>query len=508
MKALIIQPPKYFWPYISSDDNFLVPQALPYLGAIARRDGHEIKLIDCSPTKTGWKSLAKIIETEKPDLVGVGENHALYSHESLKILKLVKEICPSAATIAGGSHFSNLIEETLRNNYIDAIAIREGEITFSELLERVASGSRDFSNIKGIACMKDGAVVRTAPRPLVDDLDSLPMPAYDMLPMHLYGKSKYLFSPGGATIHHSRGCVSNCRFCAWWLQMAETVEAPDGTFSYKPKWRTKSVEYTIEEIKILSEKFGKRCLVFVDEYWNQDPQWNSDFADAVLKQNLKFEWFAFMRADGVLRDESLGIFEKLVKTGLAHVAIGVERVEHDELKNMGKGFYSSANSINCFHMLRDKYPGVFRQGTFIVGVRSETKETMLAQADFAKKLDLDYPGFHPITPVPGTAFWKEASENNWIEVNEYSEYDWMTPIISSEFMTRREIEDLLITLSKRFVSLKWFVKGIFSKARYKRMMYAWWLLVTIRIVIDSVVRLMPIKTKTYSGLVKPSWYDD
>lgn len=290
--------------------------------------------------------------------------------------------------------------------------------------------------------------------------------------------------------------------------MAEVTQSPDGKYTYKPRWRTKSVEYTLEEISILNNKYNKRCLVFVDEYWNQDTQWSSDFADAVLSRSMNFEWFAFMRADGILRDEKLGIFEKLVKTGLVHVAIGVERYEHGELKNMGKGFYSSDASLECFHLLRDKYPNVFRQGTFIVGVRNETKDSMIAQADFARKLDLDYPGFHPITPVPGTAFWREAHDNDWIEVKDYAEYDWMTPIISPEFMTRREVEEMLIVLNKRFVSIKWFFRGITSKQRYKRMMYIWWLIVTIRIVIDSILRLTPIKSRTYSGLVKPEWYDD
>ena len=507
MKVLILQPPKYFWPYISADDNFLVPQALPCLGAAARAAGHDVRLIDCSPMKLGWKSLAREISAFRPDAVGVGENHALYCHEALKALKLAKEINPSCTTVAGGSHFTNLLEETLANSYIDFIAIREGEETFVELLGRIAGGETDFSGVKGIAYRENGTVHITPPRPLIDDLDSLPLPAYDLMPMHLYGTSKYLFSPGGGTIHHSRGCVSNCRFCAWWLQMADTHEE-NGKRVYKPRWRTKSVARTMEEIRVLAEKFNKRCLVFVDEFWNRDPQWNSDFAAALTAANIGVKWFAFMRADAILRDEKNGIFEKLVRSGLVHVSVGVERVEKDELKKMGKGFYSEGSTVECFHTLRDKYPGVFRQGTFIVGVRSETRETMLAQADFAKKLDLDYPGFHPITPIPGTAFWDEATENKWIEVTDFSEYDWMTPIVSSDFLSRREIEDLLILLNRRFVSFRWFLRGITSKSRYKRNMYIWWLIVTVRIVWDSVKRLMPVKTRTYTGLVKPRWYDD
>jgi len=508
LKVLLIQPPKYFWPYISADDNFLTPQALPCLGAVVRAAGMEVRLIDCSPMKMGWKSLARELERERPDVVGVGENHATYSHESLRALKLAKEVLPKTVTVAGGSHFTNLAEETLAaHEYIDYVVCREGEATFLELLKAIEAGG-GAEAVRGVALRRDGSVHRTPARPLIEDLDSIPLPAYDLMPMNLYGTSRFLFSPGGATIHHSRGCVSNCRFCAWWLQMAEADESAGKTV-YKPRWRTKSVARTMEEIRILAEKYNKRCLVFVDEYWNKDPEWSAEFAEALIGARLGVEWFAFMRADGVLRDEKLGVMEKLVRSGLVHVSIGVERVEHNELKKMGKGFYSDATSVECFRILRDKYPGVFRQGTFIVGVRDETPETMNAQADFARRLELDYPGFHPITPVPGTAFHAEAKEKGWIEVVDFREYDWMTPIISSEYMTRTEIEEQLIGLSKRFVSPRWFLKGILSGSRYKRRMYVWWLLVTLRIVWASARRFAwPFKTEIYAGLVKPAWYDD
>ncbi len=507
MKVLLIQPPKYFWPYISADDNFLVPQALPCLGAVARDAGMDMRLIDCSPMKMGWKSLATEIERERPDVVGVGENHATYSHESLKALRLAKELLPDVVTVAGGSHFTNLADESLKNEFIDYVVCREGEETFVELLKSIQSGG-DPGEVRGIAYRAGGEVKHTPARPLIDDLDTLPLPAYDLMPMKLYGTSKFLFSPGGTTIHHSRGCVSNCRFCAWWLQMAETDES-GGEVKFRPRWRTKSVGRTMEEVRLLAEKYNKRCLVFVDEFWNKDADWNAGFAKALIEARLGVEWFAFMRADAILRDEKLGILADLVRSGLVHVSIGVERVEQGELKKMGKGFYSDSTSIECFHILRDKYPGVFRQGTFIVGVRDETPETMNAQADFARKLDLDYPGFHPITPVPGTAFHAEAEREGWIEIKDYREYDWMTPIISSEYMTREQIEEQLIGLSKRFVSPMWFLRGITSKTRYKRRMFVWWMLVTLRIFWASARRFVwPLKTEVYAGLVKPDWYDD
>jgi anaerobic magnesium-protoporphyrin IX monomethyl ester cyclase len=508
MKLLLIQPPKRFWPYISEGDNYLLPQWMVCLAASARQAGYEVRCIDCAPRKTGWQSLGREIAGWQPDFVGVGENHALYADESLRALQLAKQINPHTVTIAGGTHFSNTVEQTLSGGFVDFIATREGEITLVDLMDAVRDG-RDPETVQSVIFTRGGDTVYTPPRPLIEDLDSLPMPAYDLAGMHLYGNSRFLFSPGGATIYHSRGCVSNCRFCAWWLQMADVKVKDDGKQILKPRWRTKSVDYTVEEIELLANKHNKKCLVFVDEYWNYDSEWNAAFSEALIKKNLGVVWFAFMRADAIVRDEENGVLEKMVRSGMVHVCVGVEHTDADKLASMGKGFYSSDTSTRCFHILRDKYPGVFRQGTFIVGTRKETRESMLNQVRYARHLDLDYPGFHPITPVPGTDVWREYDENGWIEVKDYREYDWMTPIISSEFMTREEIEDFLINLSKRFVSPRWFLRGITSRSSYRRRMYVWWIIVTLRVIWDSIRRrIKPFTTESYSFLVKPEWYDD
>ena len=509
MKVWLVQPPRPFWPYISTGDNYLVPQAMPCLAAAAREAGFEVRVIDCSPLKLGWKSLARELLEGRPDVVGVSESHALYANESLRLLRLIKELLPDAKTVAGGLHFSNLIEETLKNEFVDFIVRMEGEETFVELLKAIENGNKNLEEIRGIAFRKNGSVFQAPPRPLIENLDSLPMPAYDLLPMRKYGTSRFLFSPGGATIHHSRGCVSSCNFCGWWIQMADVVEK-NGEFSYKPRWRTKSADRVIEEIGILAGKYGKRCLVFVDEFWNKDAAWNSEFAEKLLASKWKIQWFAFVRIDAILRDERAGIFEKLVRSGLSHVAIGVERAEDTELRGLNKPFYTDDATRECFRLLRGKYPTVFRQGTFIVGVRSETRESMLQQVEYARELQLDYPGFHPMTPVPGTALYKEAKQKGWIEMDDFSYYDWLTPVMASEHLTREEIAYLVPELSRRYVSLKWFLKGILSRGSYKRNMYIWWLLVTMRQVVDSVFSHFlpfPYKRRTATGLLKPRWYD-
>ncbi len=507
MKILLIAPPRKYWPFVSEQDNFLVPQSLPYLGAILRDNGFEVKLMDCMPLKIGWESLSKVIKEYEPDIVGVGENHALYANEALKTCLLAKQINLKTICIVGGTHFSNLLEQTLENKAVDFVVRGEGEHTLLELVQGIREVKKNFEDVKGIAYKVNGEIVITSSRPLIDNLDILPFPAYDLLPMKRYGTSKFLYSPGGTTIHHSRGCVSNCKFCSWWLQMADE-EIINGKRILTPRWRTKSVDNSIHEVEVLYKKYNKHCLVFVDASWNIDANWNNEFSEKLIKKNFDLNWFAFLRVDCVLRDLKNSVFDKMVKAGLSHMCMGVERCDEKWLADSKKFFYSTDKTRECIEILNKKYPHIFKQVTFIVGVRDEDEESMWRQIKFAKALKVDFPAFHPLTPVPGTQLWEEALEKKWLETKDFTNFDWATPVMSSKFLDTHEISNLIYKANKEFINFHWLVKGIFNRNKYKRNMYIWWFLVVARLFFDALFKFLnPFKRETYTNLVKPKWYD-
>lgn len=504
MKVLLIISPRYYWPFINEGDNFLLPQSCVCLASALREAGYKVNIVDCMASRVGWRSLARLIKEEGPDVVGVGESHALYAHESGRVFKLVKEISPKTVTVAGGIHYTNLKEESLRELPIDFIVEGEGEVTLVELLRELSRSRPEYSRIKGISYLDNGNIHINPPRPLISDLDSLPLPAYDLVPMSEYGKARFLFDPDGTTIHHSRGCTGGCSFCVWWTQMAERKAG--GKLS--PKWRTKSVGRTLEEIRLLRFGYNKRCLVFVDDSWNIDPEWNDEFAEEVISQKLDVRWFAFFRTDCTLRDERLGILKKLVRAGLSHISIGVERAEDEKLKDFRKGFYSLEDTKECFRIMKKRYPQVFLQATFLVGVRDETEESIYSQLELARELKADYPGFHPLTPVPGTYLWEQSKKKGWIEVKDFRRYDWLTPVMGSTHLSRERIEELLIDINRRYIRLPWLLKGLTSPYTYKRRMYIWWLLVAARLFLASTFKWAnPLKGRRYLNLIKPKWYD-
>ena len=108
MRVAIVQPPRLYWAFINDYDNFMVPQAPPALAAVARAAGHDVIILDCLPMKMGWASLEARLRELRPDVVAAGENHAVYSHEVVKLMGLVKSIDPRIHTVVGGTHFAFL----------------------------------------------------------------------------------------------------------------------------------------------------------------------------------------------------------------------------------------------------------------------------------------------------------------------------------------------------------------------------------------------------------------
>ena len=514
MRVLFVRAPKYLWPYMNEQDNFLLPQALAWLGAAARGAGHDVRLLDCLPLKMGWRSLEQAMRDFQPQVVLAGDSETLYAHESGRVFALAKAVDPQIATVAGGVHFTHASADAFARYPIDVIVRGEGETTLVELLAALADG-RDLDGVAGLAFPRDGRLVCTAPRALVEDLDGLPPPAYDLLPMNRYGQARYLFSPGGVTIHHGRGCTSGCRFCACWLQMARRRGQPPHE-ELLPHWRTRSVEPVLDEMALLRERYGKRCIVFVDDVWNADAAWSARFADELPRRRLDLNWFAFMRADHLERDLDSGLFAQLVAGGLRHICVGLERAATDELASLHKRGVDADRAGRMVRRLRRDFPAVFLQTTFIVGLRDDTPADLDRVAEYAAQLDPDYPAFHPLTPVPGTAMWHEANERGWLEIKNFARYDWMTPVMSTATMTRDELEQKIWEMNRRWMSVWRVLRGLFTRHAYRRRMYLWWLLVSARAGADFALdRVLPSRATRrkasladYVGLIKPAWYDD
>jgi|YNPNPStandDraft_1061719.scaffolds.fasta_scaffold52056_1 anaerobic magnesium-protoporphyrin IX monomethyl ester cyclase len=501
-KVLFIDPPHYYWPMISKDfDRFLMP--LSYLCLTAMLLKHKAaspKILDCTVLKMGWKSLRERLARENPDMVCIGPK-TTFAHEAGKAFALAKEINPSVVTVGGGYFYSALPEESLNSHPIDYIVRWEGEETLLELVRELDKPDPRPEKVSGICFKRNGHVVATPIRPLIKDLDSLPYPAYLDLPNHEdYAKPGRW--PGTIVVQHSRGCPATCTFCSVWDQEGDHV-LENGRLRPKPAYRTKSPERMVDEVEAFQRQYGNRHFVFLDGTWNVDPAWNEAFCEEVLQRGLTFTWYAFLRADYLLRDEEMGIFPKMVRAGLRNAFVGLERPTDEDLRKVRKG-YGTDTALRVAALLKSKYPEVVSQGGLLIGLPHETRSSAQFLIEYALKLPMDFVSLYTVMPHPGTDVWREAKEKGRIEATDYAEYDWIYPVMGSETMTRHEIYHASLLYPKRLMKRPWWVlKGLVSRHSFKRSAYFYFVKNALKVLWLSTTSRGP---KPW-GMKKPRWYD-
>jgi anaerobic magnesium-protoporphyrin IX monomethyl ester cyclase len=408
--------------------------------------------------------------------VGFGDE-TCYSQEGLRVARLAREANPGCLIVAGGSHFPYVAEEVLPASEIDAAVIGEGEFTFLELVQQVLSGTPDLSRVKGLAHVRDGQVCLNEPRPIIPNLDDLPLPDYELMGFENYGKGGVLWAfPGAAPVFHSRGCFSGCTFCAFWPTESQWLRNAAGDLVPTPTYRTKSVERTVEEMDLLYHKYGRRFFSWIDGTFNADSQWNDRWSEELLRRGWGIKWFAFQRADCLARDEAQGILEKMVRAGMAYTIVGVERHRDEDFRALHKVNYDTRMLHDACTMMRRKYPQVFLHGTFIIGLEDDGRETLLDLSDYAADLGLDFASFHFLSPAPGTLLHKTMKSQGKTAGLDYSAMDWFTPLWPTRRLDIPQLDALQYTMMKRFMLRKWgFLPDLGRASRQKRRMYLWFL---------------------------------
>ncbi len=508
MKVVFVRTPRYVWPFNSETSAFWQP--LGFMSLLAQieasRPDWSIKIIDCPGSKTGWKTLFAILDFNWPDVVCLGEE-TVSTHEAMRLAGFVKNQHPKTIIIAGGVYFSYAAEESLKDGFIDYIVHGEGELTLLELLITIADGDH-IEKVKGLSYRLNGQVLRTGLRAPITDMDTLPMPAWSKVPMHLYGLGAKNH-PGLVSIEHSRGCVDSCSFCNLWKHMGKL--SIDGK-TIKPYYRSKSPERCFEEVTRLIRDFDRHTFGWVDPTWNIDPRWTDTFCDLVLKQNVRIRQTAWLRADYVVRDEELGILEKAVRAGLCQVMIGVERPDEAGLKELKKHSNGPEITAKAFEIFRKKYPTVFTIGSVIFGVWDETKDSLDKLSKYGYKVGMDYCFFIPLTPNPGTEVYEEARKRGIIEVTDRRAYNFHTPVMRTKRFSAKQLERLYFRLMFR-VSLgiiihhfrKLFALRDKRRKRVFKSLFKYGAQIAARYVVNRLCHPFSNKPTVYSR--KPIWYD-
>lgn len=406
-------------------------QSLPMIGiasiaAYLREREIEVDILDATVQNISYEGVAEYVSYYKPDFVGATCIAPTYE-SAIEHLRVIKERHPNVITMFGGSHATALHEETVEKNpFIDFLVRQEGEITAHELIQTLWKGG-DVNQVKGITFRKDGKTVVTPPRPFIKDLDSLPYPAIDLLPLHEYYFELRGFSTKKDLVLPfmvGRGCYGNCGFCAAVLMWGGP--------------RLRSVDSVIKELCYMRERFGMTKLFSYDDLISANRRWLKEFCQKYIEAGLDdIGWSCDARADS-LNDETLYWMKKAnCRFILFGLEFGTQRLLDFANKKLNLSKVKETISLTKKH-------GIGALGSFIIGYPTETREEMLTTARFARSLGLDCIYMALAMPYPGTAMYEYCKEHD-LFLGEPSDEAFgavRIPMVKLDGMTAQEITDL------------------------------------------------------------------
>lgn len=422
-KIIFVNPPiameERYGRYAAAGSYF-PPLQLASLASVARNHGFETGIIDPVALKWDFKTTVKSILNENPDYIGITAT-TVNIHKAGRLAGLIKRRRPDIKIIIGGVHLSAVPAETMKRfPDFDIGIIGEGEVTIIELLNAMDEKAC-LDKIKGLIFRRSDEIVQTDPRPLLRDLDSLPFPAWDLLPelARFYRPSLQSVRRLPSTMFMTtRGCFGRCIFC-------------DRTI-FGNKIRAHSTDYVMEIIKHLYTKYGIRDFQINDDSFLSYPSRVKNLCRRIRDENLKISWNCLARVDRINPD----ILADIKKAGCWQIQYGIESGSQDILDLINKKI--TLEQIEHSLMLTKK-AGIRTKGFFIIGHFLETRETIRKTIDLAKRIAIDDFQLTLFTPFPGSDAYNDADkygtfEKDWERMSVYD------PIFVPHGLTK---EDLL-----------------------------------------------------------------
>lgn len=422
LKILLVSPPTI------SDVQAVVgttgpPLGLAYLASVALEKGHEVRIVDALVEGLNLESLKKIIGSYSPDVVGITSTTSMMP-DAYQVARIAKETSIDTKVVMGGPHVTFTPETTLTESpEIDYVVRGEGENIFSNLLD-FFSGKRDISDVRGISYRAENGIFNSPSELLIRNVDDIPEPALDLLPMKKYkvGKSEF------GTIVTSRGCPYNCMFCSSSLQFGKI-------------WRGHSAARVLRELETLRYKYGKREIEFLDDTFTLNLKRATALTDMIRKEDLDISWSASARVNLFNRD----IANSMKRAGTHTVYFGIESGVQKTLDFIGKGIdlQMAVTSVRNAHEA-----GLRSLGSFIIGFPDDTEDDVRKTISFSKRLGVSFAQFTIATPYPGTRLWDYARNKNLITTGDWRKFTTLTPVMK---LKNFQDQDILRWLQKAYI---------------------------------------------------------
>ena len=411
------------------------PLGLLYIATCIQEAGHEVELVD-GAFWTQQEVLDKVRAFE-PGFVGISANASLWK-KAARTAEDIKAINPSIHVSVAGPFPSAVEEECLEKcEHFDSVVIGEGEETVPDLIDRVEKGE-SFAGVAGMAYRAaDGAIIKTEPRPLIEDLDTIPIPRRELLGDF----DKYESPPGSykqkpiAIMMTSRGCKARCIYC----------------FQMKGERRIRfhSVARVVEETAMLVNDYGFREVRFLDETFTADRERAMAIMRGFRDKKLKFSFYVSSRVNSV----DYELLREMKKAGCWAILFGAESGVQKNLNTMRKGINLDQTRAA---VKAAKKAGLKVYTPFIIGIPGETYEEALQTIEFAIELDPHYANFHSMTPFPGTELYENIEQYGTMSMDT-DDYTFEGAAFVPYTMSREQIDELRTIGFRKFYSRPRFI---------------------------------------------------
>lgn len=415
------------------DDPKHVPYGMALLAAICDQAGHQVQVYDANAWRLGDEALTTALEADSWDVVAMGGITTAYAYLK-KIAQCSKTLAPQAMVVAGGGFITSIPREIMTLiPEIDIGILGESFVTFPELLSKVDQHDTHWKDLAGIIYRDDfGKIVLTPPRALIQDLDKLPYPAWDMFPLDIYWEnSSLLYSEEAFTskrrldINGSYGCSLICRFC---FHLGTTgdmsyTDGPDGGdvhFTYDRNIRWHSPKYIVDLVKHAHTTYGVDFVLFLDENLmtmnaHSRWQWLSEIIDLWISEGLQptcrkngiphhpdtcvegVHWGGTSHAT-LIKPELLN---KLYESGCSQLLYGYESFSNRILKNLGKGTTAAQNERSLKLTLEAGIRPIPNQ---MIGFPDEFFDSIVDSVDAWERMGIQLVPFFA-TPYPGSEWY-------------------------------------------------------------------------------------------------------
>ncbi len=417
------------WPHLEQEgaDYMPFPFFLAYATSLLRREGFEARVVDGIAEGLSEEQFLSRVEHEMPDLVLLEVSTPTAKLDEA-MAKAMRQRLGTRTKIAFCGADARLYDPSFLRDVpqVDFVLTGEYEITALELA-RTLRERRTPSDVLGVTYRDPGGgVVANTRRPLLDNLDYLPWPARDQLPMLKYRDVSLGLPLPSLQMWASRGCPYKCNFCAWPQLMYASS-----------RYRVREPARVVDEMNAVIEQYGYRSVYFDDDTFNIGKRRILRLCEELRARGPAVPWGIMARGD--TSDEET--FEAMATAGLEAVKIGVESAVQELVDRCGKGLDLAMvkESIRICKRL-----GLRVHLTFTFGLPGETWETAHRTIQFALEQEPDSVQFSIVTPFPGSAYYQELERQGMLVSRDWALYDgYKRAVIRTKSMEATELEEVL-----------------------------------------------------------------